>query len=73
MVPPELEIGLQALFYLMTTVIHRLHETDPAWWRDTLNEIKAERNALGRGTTGMECAEKILSRAIQLVEHSLTS
>jgi len=39
----ELDIHLQALSYLMTTVIHRLHETDPAWWQELLKEIKAEK------------------------------
>jgi hypothetical protein len=36
---------LRALSYLMTVVIHRLHETDPAWWRELLEEIKTERKS----------------------------
>jgi hypothetical protein len=32
----QAEIDPRALSYLMTAVIHRLHETDPVWWRDFL-------------------------------------
>jgi predicted ATPase len=70
-VSAELEIHLQALSYLVTTVIHRLHETDPAWWQETLKEIKAERKALVRYTPGADIADQVLARAIGIVEHSL--
>jgi len=70
-VSPDRDIELQALSYLMMTVIHRLHETDPAWWQETLNEIRAERKALVRGAPGTDIADRVLARAIGIVEHSL--
>jgi hypothetical protein len=68
---PELEIQLQALSYLMTTVIHRLHETDPAWWQETLKEIRAERKALVRNAPGADIADRVLVHAIGIVGHAL--
>jgi hypothetical protein len=69
----ELDIHLQALSYLMTTVIHRLHETDPSWWQELLKEIRAEKRAIVRGTAGADTADAVLTRAISIVEHSLAS
>jgi hypothetical protein len=42
---PELEIDVRALSYLVTVVIRRLHDIDPAWCRDLLDELKADRMA----------------------------
>jgi hypothetical protein len=67
----ELDIHLQALSYLMTTVIHRLHETDPAWWQELLKEIKAERKAIVRDAPGADIADQVLARAIGIVERAL--
>lgn len=71
MASPESDIHLQALSYLMTTVIHRLHETDPGWWQETLKEIKSEKKALVRGAPGADVADLVLTRAISIVEHAL--
>jgi hypothetical protein len=38
-VSPELEIDVRALSYLVTVVIRRLHDIDPAWCRDLLAEL----------------------------------
>jgi len=62
------QLDLRALAYLMTAVIHRLHETDPAWWRDFLEEMKGQINA--EGTTTHDERE-MLNRAVRIVEHSL--
>jgi hypothetical protein len=67
----ESDIHLQALSYLMTTVIHRLHETDPGWWRETLKEIKPEKESLVRGAPGADIADMVLARVISIVEHAL--
>ena len=69
----ELDIHLQALSYLMTTVIHRLHETGLVWWQELLKEIKDEKRAIVRGTAGADEADAVLTRAISIVEHSLAS
>jgi len=61
------ELNLRALTYLMTAVIHRMNETDPAWWRDFLAEMKAQRDSPGMQDDDRE----MLKRAIGLVEHSL--
>jgi hypothetical protein len=67
----ELEIHLQALSYLMTVVIHRLHETDPDWWQELLKEIKAEKKAIVRDAPGADNAALVLAHVISIVEHSL--
>ena len=59
------ETDVRALSYLMTAVIHRLHEIDPKWWREFLGEIKAQRN------TAAGDAVPVLDRAIGIVEHAL--
>jgi hypothetical protein len=61
------ELNLRALNYLMTAVIHRLHETDSAWWRDFLAEMKAQESA----PTVEADNRAVLRRAIGIVEHSL--
>lgn len=58
---------------LVTTVIHRLHEKDSAWWQETLREITAERKALVRGAPGADVADRVLARAIGIVEHALAA
>lgn len=62
------ELNHRALTYLMTAVIHRLHETDPTWWRGFLDDMKSQRNAAGVMAQG---DREVLKRAISIVEHSL--
>jgi hypothetical protein len=64
-VSPELEIDLKALSYLVTVVIRRLHDIDPAWCRDLLAELKADRTAAPAGT------DRLLRRAIGIVEQAI--
>jgi hypothetical protein len=68
MLSRDAELDLRALTYLMTAVIHRLHETDPAWWRDFLDEMKSQRDT---PDVRAEDDHEVLRRAINLVEHSL--
>ena len=63
----QVEIDVRALSYLMTAVIHRLHEKDPSWWREFLGEIEAQRNTAAGDGSGSQ----VLDRAIRLVEHAL--
>jgi hypothetical protein len=58
----QLEIDVRALSYPVTAVIHRLHETDPAWWSDFPDEIRSARTAT---------AAHVLDRALVIVEHAL--
>jgi hypothetical protein len=63
----QAEIDVRALSYLVTAVIHRLHEKDPSWWREFLGEIRAQRNTAAGDGSGSQ----VLDRAIRLVEHAL--
>lgn len=65
MVSPELEIDLRALFYLVTVVIRRLRDIDPAWCRDLLAEIKEDRTSASPGS------DKLFARAIGIVERAI--
>jgi hypothetical protein len=47
-VSPELEIDATALSYLVTVVIRRLHDIDPAWCRDLLAETQSRQNGCAR-------------------------
>lgn len=49
-------IDSQAMSYLMTIVIHRLQETDPAWWQEFLGEMKADRNTVGAKRFAAKCS-----------------
>jgi hypothetical protein len=64
-VSPELEIDLRALSYLVTVVIRRLHDIDPAWCRDLLAELKADRMTASAGS------DKLFRRAIGIVEQAI--
>jgi hypothetical protein len=64
-VSPELETDLKALSYLVTVVIRRLHDIDPAWCRDLLTELKADR------TTASAGSDKLFVRAISIVERAI--
>jgi hypothetical protein len=64
-VSPELEIDVRALSYLVTVVIRRLHDIDPAWCRDLLAELKADRMAASTGS------DKLFRRAIGIVEQAI--
>jgi hypothetical protein len=63
----DLDSDVQALSYLVTVLIHRLHESDPKWWRELLDELKADQASSPVGTS----RDKILRRAIGIVEHSI--
>lgn len=69
----DLEIELQALSCLVTSVIHRLHETDPVWWREFLDDIRSQKNAIEPGTASGSRADKVLTRAISIVERALAT
>ena len=61
----ELEIDVRALSYLVTVVIRRLHDIDPAWCRDLLRELKQDRMSAAPGS------DKLFSRAIGIVERAI--
>jgi hypothetical protein len=61
------EISLQALTYLVTVLIHRLHESDPAWWQEFRDEIKQTRAVAPAGSV----KDKVLERALVIVEESI--
>jgi hypothetical protein len=64
-VSPKLEIDVRALSYLVTVVIRRLYDIDPAWCRDLLAELKADRMAASAGS------DKLFARAIGIVEQAI--
>jgi len=39
----DLDTGVEALSYLVTLLIHRLHESDPAWSVTYLAGLKADK------------------------------
>ena len=65
MVSPELEIDVRALSYLVSVVIRRLHDIDPAWCRDLLEELKTDRMAASA------LSDKLFVRAIGIVEQAI--
>jgi hypothetical protein len=64
-VSPELEIDVRALSYLVTVVIRRLHDIDPAWCRDLLEELREDRMSASPGS------DKLFQRVIGIVEQSI--
>jgi hypothetical protein len=64
-VSPEIEIDVRALSYLVTVVIRRLHDIDPVWCRDLLEELKADRMAASAGS------DKLFHRAIGVVQQAI--
>ena len=67
MVSRNLDIDVQALAYLVTVLIHRLHENDRAWWQEFRDEVKAARIAAPVGSL----KDKVLGRALNIVEGAL--
>ena len=63
----DLDSDVQALVYLVTVLIHRLHETDPAWWREFRDEIEQIRTSVVPSSTN----DKVLGRALSIVEESI--
>jgi len=63
----DLDSDVQALAYLVTVLIHRLHENDRAGWQEFRNEIRAARIAAPVGTV----KDKVLQRAVGIVEDAL--
>jgi hypothetical protein len=63
----DLDVDVQALAYLVTVLIHRLHENDPIWWQEFRDEIKQARTASPVGSV----KAKVLERAIGIVEESM--
>jgi hypothetical protein len=57
----------------VTVVIHRLHETDPAWWREFLREIRADRNSSPVGSFRNQVLTKVLSIVEQAVQPDAAS
>jgi hypothetical protein len=64
-VPPELAIDLRAVSYLVTVVIRRLHDIDPAWCRELLAELKEERMSASPGS------DRLFQTAIGIVEKAI--
>lgn len=67
MVSRNLDIDVQALAYLVTVLIHRLHENDRAWWQEFRDDVKAARIAAPVGSV----KDKVLGRAVNIVEDAL--
>jgi hypothetical protein len=63
----DLDIDVQALAYLVTVLIHRLHESDPSWWRESRDELKTDQASAPVGTI----RDKVLQKAIGIVEDSM--
>jgi len=63
----DTDSDVQALAYLVTVLIHRLHENDPAWWRGFRDELKADQALAQVGTM----RDKVLQKAVAIVEQSL--
>jgi hypothetical protein len=63
----DLDIDVQALAYLVTVLIHRLHESDPSWWREFRDDLKADQASAPVGTV----RDKVLQKAIGIVEDSM--
>lgn len=68
MLSRDAELEVQALRYLLTAVIHRLHETDREWWRDLLEEIKGE--YAGRLVGGDD--REVIESVIRILEHAVS-
>jgi hypothetical protein len=63
----DLDIDVQALAYLVTVLIHRLHENDRTWWQEFRDEMtQARMDSLGGSVKA-----RVLDRAIALVDDSI--
>ena len=58
----ELEIHVHALSYLVTIVIQRLHESDPAWTGKLLEDIRSDRVGASQYGSQAELAERISAK-----------
>ncbi len=67
MVSRDLEVDVQALAYLVTVLIHRLHENDPQWWQEFQDELKRDRTLSPVGTA----TDKVLQRVLGIVEEAM--
>jgi hypothetical protein len=67
----ELEIHVHALSYLVTIVIQRLHESNPAWTGKLLEDIRSDRLGASQYGSQAELADKIFCKALQLVENAI--
>jgi hypothetical protein len=63
----DVDIDVQALAYLVTVMIHRLHESDQAWWCEFQDEMKQARAGSAVGSV----KAKVLDRALGIVNDSL--
>jgi hypothetical protein len=63
----DLDIDVQAVAYLVTVLIHRLHENDRAWWQEFRDEMGQSRTVAPVGSI----KDKILERAIDIVDESM--
>ena len=63
----DLDIDVQALAYLVTVLIHRLHENDQAWWQEFRDEIKAAQISTPVGSV----KNRVLQRSVNFVEDAL--
>jgi len=66
----QLEIHVHGLSYLVTIVIQRLHESDPAWPRKLLEDIRSDRLGASQYGSQAELADTIFRKALQLVENA---
>lgn len=67
MVSRDLEVDVQALAYLVTVLIHRLHENDPQWWQEFHDELKQDRTLSPIGTV----KDKVLQSVLGIVEEAM--
>jgi len=67
MVSRDLEFEVQALSYLTTILIYRLHQTDRAWWREFLHELAEDKEKSPPGSAERE----VFQKAIAIVERAL--
>jgi hypothetical protein len=63
----DLDSDVQALVYLVTVLIHRLHENDSAWWQEFRDEINRDRSSAPVGSI----KDKVLARALGIVDESI--
>jgi len=66
-VDSDLDVDVQALVYLVTVLIHRLHESDSSWWREFRDDLKTDRASAPVGTM----RDKVLKKAIGILEDSM--
>lgn len=70
MVSPEVEGQIRALTHLVTVLLKRIRETDEAWCRELLEDIRVERNSAPVPDRSLD---KAYEHAIAIVERALNT